>query len=67
MGWPAARWLVSGITMRRKPIDIPPAAARDFVSDLRAFHAAKTGFARDEIAARQLHALREHLPRGAKL
>jgi len=34
---------------------------------MRAFHAARTGFDRDEIATRQLHALREHLPRGAKL
>jgi hypothetical protein len=50
----------------RKPIEIPPAAAGAFVRDMRAFHAAKTGFV-DEIAARQLHALREHLPRGAKL
>jgi hypothetical protein len=34
---------------------------------MRAFFAASTGFERDEIAARQLHALREHLPRGTKL
>jgi hypothetical protein len=47
--------------MPRKPIEIPPAAAKAFVRDLRAFHAAATGFERDEIAARQLHALREHL------
>lgn len=53
--------------MSRKPIEIPPAAAKSFVKDMRAFHAAKTGFEKDEIAARQLHALREHLPRGAKL
>jgi hypothetical protein len=34
---------------------------------MRPFHAAATGLERDEIAARQLHALRERLPRGAKL
>jgi hypothetical protein len=34
---------------------------------MRAFHAAKTGFEKDEIAARQLHALREHRRPGEKL
>jgi hypothetical protein len=35
---------------------------------MRAFHAAATGFERDEIAGRQLYALREHLePRDKKL
>ncbi len=47
--------------MPRKPIDMPPAAARAFFKDMRAFHAAKTGLEKDAIAARQLHALREHL------
>jgi hypothetical protein len=37
-----------------------------FVKDMRAFHAAKTGFEKDEIAARQLHALREHQRPGGK-
>jgi hypothetical protein len=46
--------------MSRKPIEIPPAAARAFLRDMRAFHAAKTGLEKDEIAARQLRALREH-------
>jgi hypothetical protein len=46
--------------MPRKPIEIPPAAAKAFVKDMRAFHAAATGLERDAIAARQLHALREH-------
>ena len=53
--------------MPRKPIEIPPTAARAFVKGMKAFHRAKTGFEMDEIAVRQLHALREHLPRGAKL
>ena len=52
--------------LMRKSIEIPSAAAGAFVNDMRAFHAAKTGFEKDEIAARQLHALREHLPRGAR-
>jgi hypothetical protein len=47
--------------MPRKQLEVPPAAARAFVKDMRAFHAAATGFERDEIAARQLHMLREHL------
>jgi hypothetical protein len=46
--------------MPRKHIEIPPAAARAFMRDMRAFHAAKTGLEKDEIAARQLRALREH-------
>ena len=54
--------------MPRKQLEVPPAAARSFVKDLRAVFAAKTGFERDEIAARQLHALREHLePRDKRL
>lgn len=53
--------------MPRKPIEIPPAAARAFLKDMRAFHAAKTGLEKDEIAAHQLHALREHLRRDQRL
>jgi hypothetical protein len=34
--------------------------ARAFVKDMRAFFAEKSPLKRDEIAARQLHALREH-------
>jgi hypothetical protein len=54
--------------MAPQPIELPPAAARAFMKDMRAFFAAKIGFERDEIAARQLHALREHQrPREKKL
>ena len=54
--------------MPRKPIEIPPAAARAFVKDMRAFFAEKSALKRDEIAARQLTALREHQgPREKKL
>ena len=52
--------------MPRKPLELPPAAARAFVKDMRAFHAAATGLEKDEIAARQLHALREYQRPGEK-
>jgi hypothetical protein len=52
--------------MPRKPLDLPLAVARAFVKDMRAFHAAETGFERDEVAARQLHALQEHQRPGEK-
>jgi hypothetical protein len=42
--------------MPRKPIELPPAVARAFVKDMRAFFAEKNAIKRDEIAARQLHA-----------
>ena len=41
--------------MPRKPIELPPAVARRFVEDMRAFHAEKNSIKRDEIAARQRH------------
>lgn len=53
-------------TVPRKPIEIPPASARALIADIRAFHRAKTGFEKDEIAARQLHALRKHSPSWSK-
>ena len=34
---------------------------------MHAFHAEPNAIKRDEIAARQLHSLREHLPRDRKL
>ena len=44
-----------------KPIELPPDVARAFVRDMRAFFAAGgTGTKADEIAARQLHALRAY-------
>jgi hypothetical protein len=47
--------------MARKPLDLPPEIARAFVKDMRAFFAAGgTGVKADGIAARQLHALKEH-------
>jgi hypothetical protein len=40
----------------RKPLDVPPAVARAFVEDMRAFFAEKNRYKQDEIALRQLHA-----------
>ena len=47
--------------MPRKPIEIPPAAARSFVKDMRAYHATNNSIKKDEIAARQAWLLSEHL------
>ena len=43
----------------RKPLDLPPAAARAFVKDMRAYFAEEDAVKRDDIAARQRHALSE--------
>ena len=43
-----------------KPIDLPPAVARNFVKDMLAFLAEKDSIKRDEIAARQIHVLRQY-------
>jgi hypothetical protein len=52
--------------MPRKPIELPPALARAFVKDMLAFFAEKNAIKRDEIAARQLRALRGYSPPRAK-
>ena len=46
--------------MTRKPLDLPMQVAKQFVKDMRAFHAEPNAIKRDEIAARQLHALRAY-------
>jgi hypothetical protein len=47
---------------------MPPAAARSFATDMRAYHAKSDSIKRDEIAARQAWLLSEHLgPREKKL
>jgi hypothetical protein len=53
--------------IKGKPMEIPPAAALRFLADMRAFHSTDDAIKRDQIAALQLHALRELLPRDAKL
>ena len=45
---------------KRQSLELPPGAGRAFVEDMRDFFAAKTELQRDEIAARQLHRLRQH-------
>src|SRR5271156_5069343 len=51
-----------------KPLDLPMQVAKQFVKDMRAFHAEPNAIKRDEIAARQLHALRKYQgPRERKL
>src|SRR5579864_3520592 len=45
--------------MPPKPIELPPAVAR-LVEDMRVFHAEPNATKQDEIAARQLHALKQH-------
>jgi hypothetical protein len=47
-------------TMPRKQLEVPPAVARAFVKDMRAFFAEPNAIKRDEIAARQLWALKQH-------
>jgi hypothetical protein len=48
-----------------KPIELPPRVAKAFVSDMRAFFAAPNTLKQNEIAVRQLHALKAALPRQA--
>jgi hypothetical protein len=43
-----------------KQLELPPAVARAFVKDMKAFFAAKDDrYKQDEITVRQLHALKE--------
>ena len=46
--------------MIRKPLDLPPAVARTFVKDMRAYFAEEDKHKQDAIAVRQLNALKEH-------
>lgn len=46
--------------LKRASTELPPAVARGFMKDLRAFFKETDGTKRDAIAVRQLHALREH-------
>jgi hypothetical protein len=52
--------------MPRKPIELPPEVARDFVRDMHAFFAEESRLKRDEIAIRQLLGLNEYLGRRQK-
>ena len=53
--------------MLRRQLSIPPAAAKAFFRDLRAFHKAIDQLAGDEIAAKQAWLLQQHLPAGARI
>ncbi|UPK40449.1 hypothetical protein IVB18_26305 [Bradyrhizobium sp. 186] len=46
--------------MKRAPLELPPGTGRAFLRDMAAYFAADTELKRDEIAARQLHILRQH-------
>ena len=54
-------------SMLRKQLEIPPEAAKAFVRDMKAFFKAKGQLMQDEIAAKQVWLLKQHLPRGTKL
>ena len=43
--------------MTRKPVELPPAIAKVFVRDMKAFFAEESRYKQDEIALQQLHAL----------
>jgi len=47
--------------IKRKPLELPPEVARRFFEDMRAFHRERSPIKRDEIAARQFHALAGYL------
>jgi hypothetical protein len=50
----------------RKPIELPPEAAKAFVRDMKAFFKA-SGHEADEIAAEAGWRLKQHLRRGTRL
>ena len=45
--------------VKPKPLDLPPAIAREFMRDMKAYFAEPAAHKRDAIAARQRHALSE--------
>ena len=53
--------------MLRKELVIPPAVAKAFVRDMKAFFKAPNQLKGDEIAAGTGWMLKNHLPRGTKL
>ena len=46
--------------IKRAPLELPPNVAKAFVKDMRAYFAEENLYKQDEIALRQLHALKEH-------
>ena len=53
--------------MPRKPLELPPAVARAFVRDMCAYFSEKNAVKRDEIAARQIFALKHKQHYSGKL
>ena len=53
--------------MLRRQLEIPPDAAKAFVRDMKAFFMASGQLMQDEIAAKQVWLLKQHLPPGTKL
>lgn len=52
--------------IKRKPLELPPAVAKSFVKDMKAYFAEEDGHKRDRIAVGQLHALKQHQQPGEK-
>jgi hypothetical protein len=50
------------VIKRTKPLNLPPDVAKAFADDMKAFLVEKSATRRDELAARQLRALRPHVP-----
>ena len=48
------------LAMSRKQLNLPPAVARNFARDMRAYHGTKDAIKRDDIAARQAWLLQQH-------
>lgn len=48
------------LRMPLKPIELSPAVSRRFFEDMSAFHAKPNAIKREEVAARQLHALKQY-------
>lgn len=55
------------MAFKRKPLEVPPEAAAQFVKDMQAFFRAKGQLAEDEIASTAAWRLKQHLPKGTKL
>jgi hypothetical protein len=53
--------------MMRKQLEIPHEAAKAFVRDMKAFFKASGQLMQDEIAAKHLWLLKQHLPHGTKV
>jgi hypothetical protein len=53
--------------IKRAQLELPLEVARRSFEDMRAFHRERNPIKRDEIAARQLHALQGYMPRDRKL